>query len=356
MTEQQSGEPLAGEVLTTAELAQLEEAATLATGRELGDLRRNPGYVFLARKPRSLRTYLEALGKIVGIMTGERPEGREAQLAAVLAFPWHTLTYAETSYIRAKLEAGWGAKTATRDLSPLRGVLKVAWRLGLMTEEQRARAADVENITGESDPPAAGRAVTEGEKAALLRACANDKSPAGARDLALLGLGIALGYRRAEPIALDMSHYDPTTGGLVIHGKRNKSRTLYVKNNARRYLETWLAVRGPEPGPMFCPVNKGGRVQIRRMTPQAFYNMLAKRAAEAGVVGITPHDMRRTLAGDLLDAGADLATVSKMLGHSSIQTTAGYDRRGERAKERAAELIHLPYYQWAMLEEGEAKQ
>jgi site-specific recombinase XerD len=80
------------------------------------------------------------------------------------------------------------------------------------------------------------------------------------------------------------------------------------------------------------------------MTDQAIYNMLVKRATQAGVAHFSPHDLRRTMAGDLLDAGADIVTVQKMLAHASVQTTARYDRRPEQVKRRAANLIHVPYY------------
>jgi len=104
-----------------------------------------------------------------------------------------------------------------------------------------------------------------------------------------------------------------------------------------------LAVRGNAPGPLFLPINKSGKVDVRRMTPQAVWNLLQKRAAKAGVREFSPHDLRRTFVSDLLDAGADIATVAKMAGHANVQTTARYDRRPEDAKRKAASLLHVPY-------------
>jgi site-specific recombinase XerD len=59
--------------------------------------------------------------------------------------------------------------------------------------------------------------------------------------------------------------------------------------------------------------------------------------------GILPHDLRRTFASEMLDAGTDIATVQKMMGHADLATTARYDRRGEEAKRQAASLLHFPY-------------
>ena len=227
-------------------------------------------------------------------------------------------------------------------LSALRGVLREAWRLGLMSAEDYHRAADLQAVRGETLPR--GRALGAGELAALLRACSVDASPAGARDAALLALLYGGGLRRSEAVALDVADYDAETGALTIRSaKGRKDRTAYATNGAADALDDWLVIRGPEPGALFIPVNRGGRVLHRRMSGQAVMAIVAKRAREAGVAHASPHDLRRTFVSDLLDAGADITTVSKLAGHADVSTTSRYDRRGEVTKRKAAELLHVPY-------------
>lgn len=297
---------------------------------------RHPAAVYLARLAAgSRRTMGGALDVVAGLLTSYRCD--KATL------DWGALRYQHTAAVRALLADLYAPATANKILAALRGVLKEAWRLGYMEAEEYHRAADLPTIRGTTVPR--GRAVSSGEMRLLFEACRHDNTPAGKRDAALITILYGCGLRRSEVVALDLADYEAETGALKVRsGKGNKGRVSYAgAGGSRAAIAAWLACRGKGPGPLFCPVNKGGSVTLRRMTDQAVRKILIKRAKEAGVASFSPHDLRRTMIGDLLDAGADISTVQRLAGHSNVTTTARYDRRGEAAKRKAAELLSIPY-------------
>ena len=103
-------------------------------------------------------------------------------------------------------------------------------------------------------------------------------------------------------------------------------------------------MRGREPGALFVPIDQAGRVagDGKGLSAHAIYKMLNKRARQAGIPPLTPHDMRRTFVGDLLSAGNDISAVQRMAGHASVTTTQRYDRRGDEVMRRAADTLHFP--------------
>lgn len=124
------------------------------------------------------------------------------------------------------------------------------------------------------------------------------------------------------------------TGGLV--DREGKASFL-----SPIYKETALVADTP----LFVRARRGGRLvaEADALTEQAVYHVLRQRAAEADVAAFSPHDLRRSYVGDLLDEGADLSVAQLLAGHTSPTTTAGYDRRGERAKEQAASRLDVTY-------------
>jgi site-specific recombinase XerD len=102
-------------------------------------------------------------------------------------------------------------------------------------------------------------------------------------------------------------------------------------------------VKGSHSTAAFARQIKVSRAILLAVPQQTVYDRLRYLAERAGVAAFSPHDCRRSLAGDLLDAGVDVATVQARLGHARPATTARYDRRGERAVRQAAERVQVPY-------------
>lgn len=333
-----SGASAAEIEIVTAEILEPDDSrggTELVLAKEL-PRDRHPALVYLASlsegSRRTMRASLENIAEFIS--QGE---------ANALTLAWHELRYQHTAFIRSQLSGAYAPATANKMLSALRGVLKECFRLGYMSAEDYQRARDLQTIKGSSLPP--GRSLSQGELRRLFEVCMeSSKKNRGARDAAIVAILYGGGLRRGEATSLDLSDYDPETGEIKVRGgKGRKDRITYASDGAAEAVEAWVYLRGEENGPLFYPINKGDNVQIRRMSDQAIYNILKRLGYEIKTKKFAPHDMRRTFIGDLLDAGADLSAAQQLAGHANVQTTARYDRRGERAKKRVASLLHVPY-------------
>jgi integrase/recombinase XerD len=296
-------------------------------------LEQNPAVIYLSHlRPSGRRSQQIALNIIAGLL---QPN------ATFLTLAWQELRYQHCTAIATKLAEKYKPAGCNRMLSALRGVLKEAWKLGLMDAESYHRAVSIKSVRGES--LLRGRALKAKELQKLLAACAEDKTNAGLRDAALLVTLAGSGLRRSEVVNLDLGDLDVEEESLTIReAKGGKDRLVYLAGGAGAVLEKWLKVRGECAGALFYPVKKNGELTQRRMTAQAILLILEKRAKEAGVNKFSPHDLRRTFISDLLDAGVDLSTAQKLAGHSNVTTTVRYDRRGEEAKKKAAKKLQMP--------------
>lgn len=294
----------------------------------------NPAAVYIASLgKRSQRVMTDNLNRIADLASNSKCNAQ--------TMPWATLHAGIVTAIQTTLKEQYSPAKTNQAMYALRGVLKAAWRMGQMPEESYRRAIDFKPVQGETLP--AGRAVTSGELKSLFDVC-NDGTTKGARDSALLAILYGGGLRRSEIVGIDLTDYDIATGELkVLHAKGGKQRTIYATNGSKDALDAWLLIRGNQPGTLFQPVTKGGNIQPRAMSDQSVLDISKARAKQAGIAKVSPHDFRRTFATDLLDGGADIVTVQKLMGHANVQTTARYDRRGEAAKKKAAGMLHVPF-------------
>lgn len=293
---------------------------------------RHPVAVYLAGLAHSSRrTMRQALDVVANMISSG---------SSAMDLPWARVGYQHVAAVRAQIAESYAPTTGNKILAAVKGVVRQAFALGMINADTLAKIVSVKSIKGSRVPK--GRAISQPELKDLFAVC-DTSTAAGARDAALLGVAYGAGLRRSEIVGLNIADYDRRTGVLMVRGKGRKERVAYVTNGSRNALETWLAIRGDSAGPMFLPVNKAGRIVPRRMTDQAVYMLLRRLAEKAKVARFSPHDLRRSFISDLLDAGADIATVAALCSHANIATTQRYDRRPERTRRRAAELLSVPF-------------
>ncbi|MEP9381111.1 tyrosine recombinase XerC [Nocardioides sp. KR10-350] len=178
----------------------------------------------------------------------------------------------------------------------------------------------------------------------LLRAAselADDGSPVGLRDAAMLELLYATGIRVGELVGLDVDDLDRERNVVRVLGKGRKERTVPYGAPAAHALDAWLT-RGrpglvaPGSGPALFLGARGGRIDQR-----AVRALVHRRIADVpGAPDIGPHGLRHTAATHLLEGGADLRSVQELLGHASLATTQLYTHVSTDRLRRAYQQAH----------------
>lgn len=256
--------------------------------------------------------------------------------------PWHELHVEHVRAIRAQLVQAYKPRTVNRMMSALRGVLRASWELGQLGTDDYQKMIHVKGLKT-TDLPPAGRAVPIDEVRAVLSAIMNQDPPKSWRDQALIIAMFAGGLRRQEASALNTANYDVATGELrVQRGKGGKFRTTHLAEGYRPWVTPWAQFqRDRGCVPMFVRWNKDQGPTTAQLSPSGVDYVLGEIVELAGIADLTPHDLRRTFATDLLENGADILIVQKLMGHSDVKTTSIYDRRGEKSKRAAVEKLPI---------------
>ena len=152
------------------------------------------------------------------------------------------------------------------------------------------------------------------------------KTPKALRDTALLEVLYATGMRVSEVAGLTLDDLDLAAGTVRCVGKGDKERVMPLYAEACRavgeYLENGrpaLARRGTDDGTLF--LNPRGE----RLTRQGLWLIIKAYARQLGLEDrVTPHTLRHSFATHMLNGGAGLREVQKLLGHANISTTQVY--------------------------------
>ena len=226
------------------------------------------------------------------------------------------------AYFQALGQRGLSAATAARRRASLRGLYRFALGEGWRKDDPARRI----------DAPKQGRplpvTLSREEVDRIIAAAGARDGAAGLRLACMVELLYASGLRISELIGLPLSAVARDPAYVIVKGKGGKERLAPLNPAARTAIKAYLPVRpgflakGVKASPWLFP----SRAAAGRLTPRRFAQLLDEAARAAGVDAgkVSPHVLRHAFATHLLEGGADLRTVQKLLGHADIATTQIY--------------------------------
>jgi integrase/recombinase XerD len=143
------------------------------------------------------------------------------------------------------------------------------------------------------------------------------------RDRAILELLYSSGLRASELTELNIGDINFNAGFIMVTGKGSKQRVVPVHETALDAIKTYMEelrsklLKNRATDKLFLA--SGGKAMTRQRLWQIVKAYANRIAADA-----SPHTLRHCFASHLLEGGADLRAVQKMLGHADISTTQIY--------------------------------
>lgn len=177
----------------------------------------------------------------------------------------------------------------------------------------------------------------------------------GARDRAILLVGFAGAFRRAELVALDVKDLVFSPEGVTITVRRSKTDQERVGmqkaiHNGRTLatcpvtaLHTWLDRAGISEGPIFRPINRHGHLGATRLSDKAVALIVKRTAAAAGLdpTQYAGHSLRAGLVTQAAANGEEERNIMRQTGHKSLLMVRRYIRAGSLFRDNITDRIGL---------------
>lgn len=312
--------------------------ATIEFTRELAPPAADPVDVYLRSRvsKRSRETMVDCLKRISAI-----PQIKDK--GGISQVIWSKFAFVHAAAIRGDLIASedefeeplYGPATINVTLSALRGVLKTARNLKLISYENSMLAMEgLKSVKGTRLPP--GRALADAEIAQLRAYTATLEGHYGAMTRGIVAVLMGGGLRRAEVCGARLEKYARPCIDVI--GKGNKERRVTLSEDALADLEAWIAIRrglNLQMPSLFVRILRDQTIHPRALSTDVLYAFVRELGERSGLGKLSTHDFRRTCATRQLDNGVDLRLVQQNLGHEDPKTTGKYDRRGEREMKKA---------------------
>ncbi|MGI6755419.1 MAG: tyrosine recombinase XerC [Atopobiaceae bacterium] len=244
-------------------------------------------------------------------------------------------------YIGEQVRAGYAEKTVNRRLSALKSFYKWLFHEGYCKND----VADA--LSGRKIEKSLPKTMSNADVEKILSTC-DLEDDVGIRDRAFLELLYASGARISEISALDVDSISFEAAQVKLFGKGSKERIVPLYSAALDKVRLYLG--GPrqrllQRSSSAAQNNDTLRAlfistRSRRMSADALRRCFEAHAAQAGIVGVTPHAMRHTFATELLDGGADLKSVQELLGHENLSTTQIYTHLSVKRLKDATNSAH----------------
>jgi integrase/recombinase XerD len=244
-----------------------------------------------------------------------------AQFASYLELQGHSLKDFSkdeiVGYMGHLRDKGVAMSSICRMLSTVRGICKYKLQSGLTDEDPS------ENIPSPKKWATLPKAISFQKIKALLNAGGDNAF--SLRDIAMLELLYSSGLRVSELVKMKISDLNFEAGFVRVMGKGSKERIVPAHPKALKTVRQYM----DELRPRLLKNKRSEYLFLSNrsapMTRQRFWQTLKQLGRNAGVE-ITPHVLRHSFATHLLEGGADLRSVQKMLGHSDIATTQIYTK------------------------------
>lgn len=138
------------------------------------------------------------------------------------------------------------------------------------------------------------------------------------RDLALVNFLYSTGCRVSQVCSVNIKDVDFKEKKLIVLGKGNKERFVYLTDEAINALKDYLKTRNDQNEALFINYRK------ERISKSGVERICREMSKKLDIENIHPHRFRRTLATNLLDSGMAIQDVSKILGHANIAIAQKY--------------------------------